>query len=179
MQISDQVENAKVIAEKILDQTRRALLEEDFDAYKQAFLLPHIHTTLDGTAFLDTMDDLKMLHTRMTQLFASMGVDDIHRVILSAEFSGASRVLVQIEVHHLRGGCRVNKPYHVTAELVRCGQQWRIGSANYMVDHHNAAIADALMPRYFPSEQPSLPQITDQPFARQMNLGARNMNLEK
>ena len=179
MQISRQVENAKVICESILHLTRRALLEEDFDAYRQAFLLPHIHTTLEGTAFLDTADDLKMLHTRMTRLFASLGVDDIHRVILSAEFSGRNRILARIEAHHLSGGQRVNKPYQIMTELARCGQQWRMASANYMVDQDNAAIADALMPRYFPSEQPSLSPFNDQCFARQIDPGANDMNLER
>ncbi len=179
MEISHQVENAKVICESILDLTRRALLEEDFDAYRQAFLLPHIHTTLEGTTFLDTEDDLKMLYTRMTRLFASLGVDDIHRVILSAEFSEPNRILARIEAHHLSGGRRVNTPYQITIELARCGQQWRSASANYIVDQDNAAIADALMPRYFPSEQPSRSPINDQRFAGQIDPGKRNKNLER
>jgi hypothetical protein len=161
MNTGSQGENVMVICEHLLDLTRRALLEGDFDAFEQAFLLPHIHTTLDGTTFLETREDLLELHTRMTHEFARLGVDDIHRVILSAAFTGPDRIIVQTVSHHLSGGRRVNTPFPVMTELQRCGPQWRIASANYVVRSDNATIADALMPEHFPSElQGTLPEDT-------------------
>jgi hypothetical protein len=161
MTIGSQGENVMVICEHLLDLTRRALLEGDFDAFEQAFLLPHIHTTLDGTVFLETREDLLELHTRVTREFARLGVDDIHRVILSAAFSGPDRIVVQTVSHHLSGGRRVNTPFPVMTELQRCGPQWRIASANYVVRSDNPTIADALMPERFPSElQSTVPDDT-------------------
>jgi hypothetical protein len=161
MTTGSQGENVMVICEHLLDLTRRALLEGDFDAFEQAFMLPHIHTTRDGTTFLETREDLQELHTRMTREFARLGVDDIHRVILSASFVGSDRIVVQTVSHLLSGGRRVNTPFPVMTELQRCGPQWRIASANYVVRSDNATIADALMPARFPSElQSTVPDET-------------------
>lgn len=156
MQGNIQGENVMVICEHLLDLTRRALLEGDFDAFERAFVLPHMHTTLEGTTFLETREDLQDLHARMTETLALLGVDDIHRVIQSASFVGPDRIVVEVVSHHLRGGQRVSKPFPVYTELLRCGDHWRIAAANYTVGRCNPDIADALMPETFPSERPCL-----------------------
>jgi hypothetical protein len=175
MQTNSQGENVMVICEQLLDLTRRALLEGDFEAFEQAFLLPHVHTTLEGTTFLDTREDLLVLHTRMTREFAVLGIDDIHRVIVSATFTGPDRIVVQTISHHLNGGRRMNTPFPVFTELARCGAQWRIASANYAVGRTNAGIADALMPDSFPSELPGASPLDD----LRLDSGAIDLNLEK
>ena len=175
MHTNTQGENVMVICEHLLDLTRRALLEGDFEAFEQAFLLPHIHTTLEGTTFLDTPEDLLELHTSMTREFARLGVDDIHRVIVSADMTGPDRIVVQTISHHLNEGRRVNTPFPVFTELARCGAQWRIASANYAVGRTNPNIADALMPDSFPSELPGASPVDD----LRPDSGANDKNLER
>ncbi len=178
MQSNIQGENVMVICEHLLDLTRRALLEGDFDAFERAFVLPHMHTTLEGTTFLETREDLQDLHARMTETLALLGVDDIHRVILSASFVGPDRIVVEVVSHHLRGGQRICNPFPVYTELLRCGDHWRIAAANYAVGRRDPDIADALMPEAFPSERPYLSP--NAPVAkRRSGRGENDLTLEK
>lgn len=152
MYVPDETQRALVICERILDQTRTGLLTGDFDIFRASFLLPHVHTTMEGTSVLETLDDLRTVHDRVTAEYRRRGVDELHRVMVSARYVTPHAIEARLISHVLAGGERVIDPYPVQAELVLCGRDWLIASANYAVGLSNEWVAAALMPDAFPSE---------------------------
>jgi hypothetical protein len=145
-------ETAYEIGYALLNKTKRAYFEDDFTLFASAFLLPHEHVTLQGWAVLETEEDLRMLFERMKAEFQRLEVDDIVRPLVSAEFVTPFNILATAESHIYSRGKRVAEPYAVQSTLMRCGNEWRIATANYCVPLSTRGLPAALMPPAFPSE---------------------------
>lgn len=140
------------IGYELLGLTKEAYFEDDFALFQRAFMLPHEHLTLQGAAVLETEEDLRVLFERMKAEFQRLGVDDIVRPLVSAEFVTPHNILATAITHPYAKGTRVNTPYAVQSTLLRCGPDWRIATANYAIPLDANGLPTAIMPDAFPSE---------------------------
>lgn len=140
------------IGQDLLARTRRAYVEDDFALFASAFMLPHEHVMLHGAALLETEQDLWTLFDRMKTQFRGMGVDDIVRPLVSAEFVTPFTIHATAVTYLYSGGRLVNDPYPVRSTLLNCGGDWRIATANYAITLDSVDLASAIMPVAFPSE---------------------------
>ncbi len=145
-------QTAYEIGYDLLNKTKRAYFEDDFQLFASAFMLPHEHVTLQGTAVLETEEDLRVLFERMKTQFRDMQIDDIVRQLVSAEFVTPFNILATAVSYYYSRGQRLNDPFPVCSTLLRCGHEWRIATANYAIPLNGIGLASAIMPSAFPSE---------------------------
>ncbi|WP_439122668.1 hypothetical protein [Marivita sp.] len=136
----------------LLDMTKAAYFANDFTLFARAFMLPHEHVTLQGFAVLETEEDLRMLFDRMQAEFQRLEVDNIARQLISAEFVTPHNILATAVTQLFSNGVLANQPFAVQSTLLRCGQHWRIATANYAIPLDAGGLPDAIMPDAFPSE---------------------------
>lgn len=131
-------EAAVDIATRVLDQTGRATMQGDFVAYKTLFDLPQVVRTFDGTKTLETTEDLYQVFRDIRTRFASLGVTDLVRRVIAAEFQDASTIMTTHETR-LMNGTQLLQDTFPTHSILRCRDGvWTVGTATYAVDNEHA-----------------------------------------
>lgn len=124
-------EDAKAVHERLLEATRQAYLADDEDAFIACFLLPQTIVTQDGQRQMETRDDLRDIYRHTRSRFLALGVTDLIRVAIAAEYVAPDRIRTTHVSYVLQGRKLVTPPYPNTGELVRLPEGWRISSSEY------------------------------------------------
>ena len=134
--------SAVSISDFLLDVTGAAYMARDFDAFSVWFHLPQIVGTFEGDRNLETRDDLRMIFDAMCAQFDAMGVLELHRETLEAQFLDPDTVQSTYRAQQVMRG-HVYGPETIAHGLLgRRDGQWRILESRYATS--DAAIARAL-----------------------------------
>lgn len=122
------------IAQHVLEATGRALMQRDFDRFRPFFLLPQTVTTAGKRVELATSDDLKAAFFNMCDHFETIGVTELRRTCIAAEFRGPDEIA---STHESIVRCGENvalPPYPVYSVMKRVGDAWLVAGSDYMLD---------------------------------------------
>jgi ketosteroid isomerase-like protein len=122
------------IAEALLDLTGTAIMKRDFDAFAPSFQLPHVMVTIKDVITVETSDDLRRAFDQMCDHFAAIGVTDLVRQIVAAEYKTPARIQSTHVADLLHNGKRLADPYPVYSVLEKIDGQWKITSSEYAVE---------------------------------------------
>lgn len=119
------------IHETLLEETRRAYLDDDEDAFVRLFVLPQTVVTQEGTRDLTTPEDVRAIFRHTHARFLALGVTDLIRVCIAAEFTAPDRIRATHVSYVLQGRKLVTEPYPNTGTLLRTDDGWKISSSEY------------------------------------------------
>lgn len=126
--------SAKKISQRMLDQTGNGLLTGDFDLFADCFLLPQDIETFDDRRRLETRQDLFMIYNGVRAYHEKMGVTDMVRHVVTADFRDPKTISSIHQSRLVTGSTLVQKPYNVFSVLHLKDDVWRIGQSQYAVD---------------------------------------------
>ena len=138
---------AKRIAEELLEQTGKALMSGDFEAFSTCFALPHRIDTFDGSDVLQTLDDMEKRFFGVRSYFQDNCVTDLVRHVIEADFVDEDTIHSSHQTRVLSGTILVQAPFPNLSVLKRVEGQWRAEATQYAIadsEHHNAALCGAI-----------------------------------
>lgn len=128
---------ASDVAEALLEVTGDALMTSDFPAFAAVFRVPQQMATMAGPIHMETVEDMQRAFVDMCQHFKAIGVTDMFRTCVSAEY----RTPTKIETTHvselLQNGKRLNEPYPVFSVLEKIDGNWMVTSSEYALEATN------------------------------------------
>jgi hypothetical protein len=125
---------AKVISEKLLEITGKALLSGDFPAFAECVHLPHFIASSEDKTVLETTEDLHRIFKLVTLDYAVKRVTDLVRFCEIAEYKSPTRIDAVHITHAMAGNERVVEPFPTFSELKLTDGRWQIASSQYAVD---------------------------------------------
>ena len=128
---------ASDIAEAILEITGDALLSGDFDAFAAVFHVPQVMATMAGPINMETVDDMRRAFDELHQHFKAIGVTDMVRSIVAAEYETPARIQSTHVSNLLHNGKRLNEPYPVFSVLERINGDWKVTGGEYALEPTN------------------------------------------
>ncbi len=127
------------VSQTLLDITGKALMTHDFDPFASVFLLPHEFETFDGKSLVSTRRQLHDLFRSMCSYHDSLGVTDLIRECIAAEYKSDTTIAATHLSHLMRNGTRLTEPYPVFSTLKKINGLWMITSGKYAVDSKTGA----------------------------------------
>lgn len=141
------------VHEHLLEITRAAYFSGDEDAFVARFLLPQRVYTTAGDVTMTRPEDVSNLFHSQRARFLKLGVTDLVRVSISAEFLDEDTVKGTHVSYMLRDRLLLMQPYPNTGILRRVGGLWKVADTQYGgQDEVWQELADALShpPQYDP-----------------------------
>jgi hypothetical protein len=139
-------QSARDVSEHLLNITGQALLENNVDDFLPCFGLPMDLQTLEEHRIIRTADDLRKIFFAVCKHYATIGLTDMARRCVEAEFKDPETVVSMHETRLITGNIITRSPFAVLSTLKFDGRDWRIVSCSYAIeDHpdHNAALMSA------------------------------------
>lgn len=127
--------SASDISEMLLEQTAKALLSGDFEAFSLCFALPHTIDTPDRKTTLKTVESLRLMFFRVVHDYRDRNVTALIRFCEVAEFHGPHRVKATHVSHVMSGNQRIIDPFHGYSVIDFIGGRWQLTSTQYAVDN--------------------------------------------
>ncbi len=117
----------------------RALLEPDFEEYRQLFMLPHDVVPRNGTAYrLADMDALREDFDLYRTALTVNGVTDIYRIQRRLSAIDTNEYHLTVETHVMAQGNRIVEPFETCFRLLRdIDGAWRIARVESSLGHIN------------------------------------------
>jgi len=140
-------ENAVEIAEGLLERTRAAFFNRDFDEYRRCFFLPLEVQTFEGNRWLLTIDDVREVYDNLHHKFADEGITDMARRCIAAAFTGPDTIETTHETRLLFDKLILGEAYPCFSILQRINGVWVVSFTQYAVDgnsSHNEALLGIL-----------------------------------
>ncbi len=117
---------AEEIYQVHLDRLSDALIQGDFDTFKDRISLPHQITTETDVIRVATEAEMKDLFDRFAIMYANQGLTDFVRTVREAQFITPDEIIGTHISHQMRHGQRIMPPYPNRVRLVRDADgQWR------------------------------------------------------
>lgn len=126
--------SAEQIAKRLLDQTGIGIATGDFDLFVACFALPLEIETFDGRRHLETIADIRGVFDAVRAHQEKMGVTDMVRHIVTAEFRDPSTISYIHQTRLVSGSTLIQKPYNVYSVAQLEGSEWRVHHSQYAVD---------------------------------------------
>ncbi len=130
--------SAREIAEDLLERTGTAMVAGDFPGFAECFHFPQDLDTFDGNITITSPTELKHVFFQVLECYQSLGVTNMVRHVVAAEFRGPAEIMSTHESRLFSGAALIKEPYVVLSVLKRKDGLWKIFRSQY-------AIAD--MPR--------------------------------
>jgi hypothetical protein len=125
------------IAEAILNVTGDALMSGDFDAFAAVFHVPQTMATMAGPIHMETLDDMRRAFDDMHAHFKAVGVTEMVRSIVAAEYKSPTRIESTHVSDILHNGKRIGDPYPVYSILERIDGDWKVAGGEYALEATN------------------------------------------
>ncbi len=125
------------IAEAILEITGDALMTGDFDAFAAVFHVPQFMATMAGPVHMETVDDMRRCFDEMHQHFKGIGVTELVRACVAAEYKSPTRIESTHVTELLQNGKRLNEPYPVFSVLEKIDGDWKVTGGEYALEPSN------------------------------------------
>ncbi len=141
-------ETAHDVCEAMLERSGRAIFARDFDAFADCVGLPCDIETYAGRSRLTTQEHLRNLFEAMLRHQNRMGVTDIIRHCVEAEFKDDRTVYATFETRLLRGTVLIQNPYPAFCIYKLSNEVWRAHSMTFGIgdsdDHNNALMSGGI-----------------------------------
>ncbi len=137
---------AREVSEALLERSRRALIENDFEAFLQCFALPAELETFEGRRWLKTDEHVRTLFDAIRYHHRKTGVTDAVQHVVEAVFKDPETVVATHETRLLSNNVLTQKPYPVFSLLVDGAQGWKVKSMTFAIEDqpdHNKALMSA------------------------------------
>jgi hypothetical protein len=125
------------VSEYLLARTGEAYMVGDFDSFAACFALPQWIETFKGRSLIATPDELQALFNAVRSNFYRLGVTDLVRRCVAAEFRDPDTIEATHETRLLSGARLVQPSYPCFSVIKRTEQGWLVAGGQY-------AIQDAL-----------------------------------
>ena len=146
--MSSEFKNPKDVSNDLLERTGAAMLEGDFETFADCFELPQEMDTFHGRNLVQTREELRAVFDAVLQYYRSMGVTEMARHCVEAEFVGPDTVQATHQSRLLAGTELVLTPYPALSVLKRKDGVWRVASCQYAISDApdlNDALAGRLL----------------------------------
>ena len=138
--------SARDVSEYLLARTGQAYATGDFDLFASCFALPQWMETFEGRRLVATTDDLRQLFDAVRAHFCRLGVTDLVRHCVVAEFRDPDTIEATHESRLLAGTRLVQPPYPCFSVLKRTEAGWQVAGGQYAIQDalaHSAALTGA------------------------------------
>jgi hypothetical protein len=124
-------DKARAISDELLEKTRAAYMERDFEAFSLFFELPQTVGTFHGERMLEALDDLAEVFWAMCDHFDALGVVDLYRRTLEAQFVDPLTIQATFVSHPVIRG-EVLGAETVASGYLRCiNGSWMVAGTSY------------------------------------------------
>ena len=150
---------AIAIHEAFLKKSGDALFSGDFDAFLSCFFLPQQIVTFEGSRWLLEPSDVRDVFDNMRQRFDDLGITDMARRCVVAEFSGPTTIDATHETRMLVKDQIVSGPYPSFSILQEINGNWQVSHSQYAIgdeNGHSAALLGAGSKEPFEIKEPVL-----------------------
>jgi len=128
---------ASDIAKAILETTGDALLCGDFAAFRSVFHVPQTMATMAGPIFMETEDDMRRAFDEMHSYFKGLGVTNLVRQVVVAEYSTPARIASTHTCDLLCNGQYLSDSYPVFSIIERIDGNWKVTKSEYALEATN------------------------------------------
>lgn len=122
------------VAEHMLEVTRQAYMDRDFEAYRIRFIFPQVVGTFTGDEIIETESNLRVVFDNFCALLDNQGIVDLHRRTLSAEFETADKIQANYVSQYLRPDLSLTDEVYGLATLRLVDGLWRIAGSRYATE---------------------------------------------
>lgn len=129
-------ESAREIAEQLLEQSGKGLMEDRFDLLADCIALPLHLETFEGEREVATTAELRQLFDDLRHVFVRIGVTDLVRRVVAAEFFGTDTLRTTHETRILNGNRLLQDSFPVYCEVKRIDGRWRVVSTSLAIADH-------------------------------------------
>lgn len=105
----------------------------DFEMFASCFALPQWIETFEGRHLIATTEDLRTLFDAVRVHFCRLGVTDLVRRCVAAEFRDPDTIEATHESRLLAGTRLVQQPYPSFSILKRTDAGWQVAGAQYAI----------------------------------------------
>lgn len=122
------------VSEYLLARTGDAIMDGDFDAFSQYFILPYEIETVEGSRQIETRNDLRLTFDAVHSHLVKQQVTLMARHCVSASFRNANEVAATHETRLISRDILVQEPYPAFSILRRQdGGDWKIAFTSYVI----------------------------------------------
>lgn len=122
---------AEEIAAEFLRRTGAAIMSNDFAVFRDCFNLPHVAETFEATNVIETEEDLRFVFSRVRGRFLEMGVTDLVRNVVAADFQSDDLIEVAYETRLMHKRHLLQDPYPSYGQIALIDDAWKITDAKY------------------------------------------------
>lgn len=137
-------QDARSIAQNLLDMTGHAVMTRDYEMFWPHFNLPQTIMTPDGQRTSHNLDEFRQVFEAIHDHLISQKVTDLIRSCVAADFKSENVIETTHVSHVMSGAQRIAEPYPVFSVLHALDGRWKIMSSDYAVEP-KSSISRALM----------------------------------
>lgn len=132
--------SARDLAEQLLEESRQGLMEGRFDLFSDGIALPLRIETFEGQREVRTTGELRQVFDAIRHLLMQLGVTDLVRRCVEAEFAGPDMMRTTYETRLLHGNNLIQDPFPVYAVARHVDGRWKVVSSSYAVTDQPAIV---------------------------------------
>lgn len=130
---------AALIAEDLLQRTGAALLNGDSGAFADCFALPQVFETVSGRVVAETRGHLVRMFQAVQQKYRCMGVTDLVRHVVQAEYRDHETIAFTHESRLLQGTTLLQAPFPTFSIVKYVDGLWLVHASSYGPTHDSIA----------------------------------------
>ena len=122
--------SAREIAERLLKETGDAIMTADFDRFAECFECPQFMDTFEGRQEVETYDDLRFIFKSVQTNLLRLGVTEMVRECLAADYQNDGTIHTTHQSRLLRGTTLVES-YPCYSILQNYAGIWKVSYSSY------------------------------------------------
>lgn len=141
--MSEPQKTAREIAEDLLARTGQGLITGNFKVFGDCFASPTEMETFEGRRVIRSEAELKSSFNDVRAYFSKVGVTEIDRRIVDAEFRNPTSIVSTHQSRLVAVNELVQQPFDVLSVIGLIDGVWRIRHSQYAIvdsEDHNAAL---------------------------------------
>lgn len=124
---------ARDLAEQLLEESRQGLMSGRFELFCDGIGLPLHIDTFDGQREIRTTEELREMFDSVRHLLMQLGVTDLVRRCVEAEFTAPDMMHTTYETRMLQGNRLIRDPFPVHSIARRIDGRWKVVSSSYAI----------------------------------------------
>ncbi len=141
--VSGPEKTARQIAEDLLARTGQGLITGDFNLFGDCFALPNTMNTFENRRVVNDLGELRVLFDDVRTYFAKVGMTEMARHIVDAEFRNATTIVSTHQSRLVAETELIQQPFDVLSVIEQIDDIWRIRHSEYAIvdsEDHNTAL---------------------------------------
>ena len=138
-------ETAFEVSEWLLQVTRDAYLERNFDKFARRNLLPQTLGNFDGDKVIHTRAELERIFSAMLEHFQIHGITDLKRHTIAANFLSPTEIEATFVSQHVSRGYMLSEEIAVHGKAKLVDGLWKIAEGRYATNIEQ--VSRALIPK--------------------------------